>query len=51
MGNVEILDAVMKIINKYPMEELDNSLDMPVTVQQFSNMKPEIIISESFAGV
>ena len=50
MGNVEILDAVMKIINKYPLDELDESLDTPVMVQQFSNMKPEIIISESFAG-
>ncbi|VGO22310.1 C-terminal helicase domain-containing protein [Pontiella sulfatireligans] len=48
MSNVEILDAVMKIINKYPLDELDESLDTPVSVQQFSDMKPEIIISESF---
>jgi hypothetical protein len=40
----------MKIINKYPLDELDESMDQPITVQQFSDMKPEIIISESFAG-
>jgi superfamily II DNA or RNA helicase len=48
MSNVEILDAVMKIINKYPLDELDESLDTPVSIAQFSDMKPEIIISESF---
>lgn len=48
MSNVEILDAVMKIINKYPLDELDESLETPVSIQQFSDMKPEIIISESF---
>jgi len=42
-------DALMKIINKYPSDELDESLDEPVSVQQFANRTPEIIISESFA--
>ena len=48
MNNVEILDALMKIINKYPLDELDVSQELPISVKGFSNMKPEIIISESF---
>ncbi|MDA3925507.1 MAG: helicase-related protein [Kiritimatiellae bacterium] len=50
MNNAEVIDALMNIINRYPLEELDESSIKPVTIQQLREMKPEIIISESFHG-
>ena len=48
MNNAEVIDALKQIINKYPLDELDESRIQPVTIQQLREMKPEIIISESF---
>ena len=50
MNNAAVIDALMKIINRYPLDELDESSIQPVTIQQLREMKPEIIISESFAA-
>jgi len=50
MNNAEVIDALMKILNRYPLEELDESNFRPATIQQLQEMKPEIIISESFDG-
>jgi len=49
LSTVEILDTLMKIIHKYPLNELDDSLDTSITIEQHSNQSPEIIISESFS--
>jgi superfamily II DNA/RNA helicase len=46
---VEILDAIMKIIAKYPIDinEADSANPI-VTIKSFEKLKPEIIISESY---
>ncbi len=47
---VDLLDAVLKIINKYPIEYEDNEGDSStITVKSFEKLKPEIIISESYS--
>jgi len=47
---VDLLDAVIRIINKYPIDENDSENANPVvTVKSFEKMKPEIIISESYS--
>ena len=47
---VELLDAVIKIIDKYPIDTEDDETTTPiVTVKSFEKMKPEIIISESYS--
>ena len=47
---VELLDAVIKIIDKYPIDTNDDETSTPiVTVKTFEKMKPEIIISESYS--
>jgi len=48
MTNVELLDAVMKILNKYPLDTVEDSAPKPVTLGQQENLQPEIILSESF---
>jgi len=46
---VELLDALLRIIEKYPIDEKDNTDSRPtVTIKTFEKFKPEIIISESF---
>ena len=46
---VEMLDAMIKIIDKYPIEIEDTTDVRPtVTIRSYSNLKPEIIISESY---
>jgi superfamily II DNA or RNA helicase len=47
---VDLLDAMIKIINQYPVLHLDGIEDRPtVTIRSYEKLKPEIIISESFA--
>ena len=47
---VDLLDAVMRIIEKYPIDSNDSNSATPiVTVKSFAKMKPEIIISESYS--
>lgn len=47
---VDLLDAVMRIIDKYPIDVNEsNSANPIVTVKSFEKMKPEIIISESYS--
>ena len=47
---VDLLDAMIKIINLYPVEQADTMEDRPmVTIRSYEKLKPEIIISESFA--
>jgi superfamily II DNA or RNA helicase/HKD family nuclease len=48
MSNVELLDAVIKILNKYPLDTVEDSAPKPVTLGQKENLQPDIIISESF---
>jgi len=47
---VELLDAMIKVISNYPIDN-DALEDRPtVTIRSFEDLKPEIIISESFAS-
>jgi superfamily II DNA/RNA helicase/HKD family nuclease len=47
---VDLLDAVMRIIDKYPIDINESESANPiVTVKSFEKMKPEIIISESYS--
>lgn len=47
---VDLLDAVLLIIDKYPIDHLENGDTRPtVTIKSFEKFKPEIIISESFS--
>lgn len=46
---VETLDAMLKIIEKYPIDFQDlNDMNPTVTIKSYSKLKPEIIISESY---
>lgn len=46
---VDLLDAVIRIINKYPIDyQEENSTTPLITVKSFDKLKPEIIISESY---
>lgn len=50
MKAVELLDSILKIIDKYPIEHTENGDNRPtVTIKSFEKFKPEIIISESFS--
>ena len=47
---VDLLDAMMKIINLYPVHQTDTMEERPtVTIRSYEKLKPEIIISESFS--
>jgi superfamily II DNA/RNA helicase/HKD family nuclease len=47
---VDLLDAVIRIIDKYPIDISESESANPiVTVKSFEKMKPEIIISESYS--
>jgi superfamily II DNA/RNA helicase len=47
---VDLLDALMRIIDKYPLYENDSQISTPlVTVKSYSKYKPEIIISQSYS--
>ncbi len=46
---IDMLDALLKIIDKYPIEIQDTTDVRPtVTLKIYNNLKPEIIISESY---
>jgi SNF2 family DNA or RNA helicase len=48
---VDLLDALLKILNQYPLKDKDLKDDRPViSVRSFEKFKPEIIISESFSS-
>ncbi len=49
MTNVELLDTVMGIINKYPLDDVEESKPRPATQAEEDQLEPDIIISESFA--
>ena len=50
LNAVELVDAILKILGKYPLETDDNPDNRPtVTVRTFEKLKPEIIISESYS--
>lgn len=43
------LDALLNILDKYPLDlENDNDISPMVTIKRYEEIKPEIIISESF---
>ena len=47
---VDLLDAVMRIIEKYPLNDKEEQISNPVvTVKSFKKFKPEIIISQSYS--
>ncbi len=47
---IAILDAIIKIIDQYPLEwEYYEEITPTVTIRNYERIKPEIIISESFA--
>ena len=49
MKAVDLLDAIIRIIDKYPLQTSDDEIMKPmVTIKSFDKFKPEIIISESF---
>jgi len=44
-----LMDALISIIDKYPLNIVeDEDINPVVTIKQFEEIKPEIIISESF---
>jgi superfamily II DNA/RNA helicase len=49
MTNVELLDAVLNIVNKYPLDNIDEAVPQPVTQAEENVLEPDIIISESFS--
>lgn len=47
---VDLLDSVMRIIDKYPLNKKEEQISSPiVTVKSFEKYKPEIIISQSYS--
>lgn len=47
---VDLLDALLKIINLYPVAQEDTLEERPtITIRSYEKLKPEIIISESFS--
>lgn len=47
---VDLMDALLKIINLYPVEQEDSMEERPtITIRSYEKLKPEIIISESFS--
>ena len=49
MTNVELLDAVLNIVNKYPLDNIDEAVPKSATQVEENILEPDIIISESFA--
>ena len=50
LNQVELVDAMLKILGKYPLDTDDNPDNRPtVTVRSFEKLKPEIIITESYS--
>lgn len=48
---IDLLDAMIKVINQYPVLQKDTMEDRPmITIRSYENLKPEIIISESFSS-
>lgn len=49
---VELLDKLMQILRKYPLDTSDTEDDRPlVSVKTLDDLQPEIIISESYRGI
>lgn len=47
---VELLEALLKILDKYPLETEENPDNRPViSIKSYEKLKPEIIISESYS--
>jgi superfamily II DNA/RNA helicase len=46
---VDLLDALLRIIDKYPIDIIEGNTSTTVTVKSFEKLKPEIIISESYS--
>ena len=40
----------MKILAKYPLDSIGEDLRPALSVRGYANLKPDIIISESFTG-
>ncbi len=50
LNAVDLMDAALKIIKRYPVLQVENMEERPtVTIRSYEKLKPEIIISESFA--
>ncbi|HRW21292.1 MAG TPA: helicase, partial [Bacteroidales bacterium] len=50
LSAVDLVDALLKIILKYPLDPEDNPDNRPtVTIKTYEKLKPEIIISESYS--
>lgn len=47
---VELVDALLKIIENYPLATVMQENNPAIQVRSFENYKPEIIISESFSS-
>lgn len=45
---IDLLDALITIINKYPLESVEQIAQPIVTVKSFQKYQPEIIISQSY---
>lgn len=50
MNNATILDTLMGILSKYPLDDIGEDVRPALSVRGYANLKPDIIISESFAG-
>lgn len=49
---IELLDALLKIIDKYPIETTDTTDDRPtISIKSLHKLHPEIIISESYSYI
>jgi superfamily II DNA or RNA helicase len=47
---VDLLDAMLNIIDKYPLDTEENTDNRPtVSIKSYEKLKPEIIISESYS--
>lgn len=50
LSAVDLVDALLKIIQKYPLDSEDNPDNRPtITIKTYEKLKPEIIISESYS--
>ena len=47
---VELVDALLRIIDSYPMASVMQENNPAITIKSFDHYKPEIIISQSFAN-
>ncbi|NQU38401.1 MAG: hypothetical protein HQ523_00440 [Lentisphaerae bacterium] len=50
INNAAILDTLMGILGKYPLDDVGEDLRPALSVRGYANLKPDIIISESFVG-